>query len=614
MEDIKKISEFPTAISWENITFGAGDREILRGLTGTARPGRLLAMIGVSGAGKTTLLKLIADRLSKEGDRRAGGNLYVNACDFTPKHRSLMSFVPQDDILNGLSSASETLQFAARMRRGNLPTEVTDQMVEDALVELGLDHVRDTVIGIPGLTSGLSGGERKRANIGAEFVHRPKVLLLDEPTTGLDTVTSERICRILKNLALKGHTVICTIHQPTFDCIAHFDDLMILARGRTVYHGPMDEAVPYFARNGFQCPRDSTPIDYFMWHLEDEKDCPKMLEAWDNHIAALEKEHGANRDNYPPCLAVPYKAGPSQQETIAFLDEHFLNTDVPFSVQLSELFKRAFLNAMRNRMNIIATLMQAVLFGAFTGILFHDLTDDVAGVADRFGVIFTMAVNCGFSGASAVINTFPAIKAVFLREQQAGSYSVLAFYVATFLADLPLQLIAMCIQVIIVYFATGLAVDAGRFFIFLAVMILTQQVSVSIGLALSAGTSNPIIASALIPTIMTPMMLTGGFLASTDRLRPYWVWLERVSFIRMPFVIMSHNEFYAIDSLACDVAKYGASFCDAQPKNGVAVMQNYGLDSDLDANWIAWLTLTAILLFCRFLGWFALYRTAGQKE
>jgi len=263
-------------------------------------------------------------------------------------------------------------------------------------------------------------------------------------------------------------------------------------------------------------------------------------------------------------------------------------------------------------MNIIATLIQAVVFGIFVGVLFNNLTDDTVGIADRYGVLFTMSVNSGFASASAVINTFPAIKAVFLREQQAGAYPVGAFFVATFLADLPLQIIAI-IQVVIVYWSTGLVAQADNFFIFLAAMLMAQQVSVSMGLALSAA-FNPIIASALIPTIMTPMMLSGGFLASIDRLRPGWEWLERISFVKMPFTIMAKNEFGDLGAISCDVAKFGESYCALQPANGTAALAQAELDGDVDAYWVLWLTLTLILIFVRLLGWFALYRSAGQKE
>jgi hypothetical protein len=295
------------------------------------------------------------------------------------------------------------------------------------------------------------------------------------------------------------------------------------------------------------------------------------------------------------------------------LDKHYSGSETPYFTQLSELFKRASRNALRNTVSI-AVVVRSIFFGILVGVLFNNLTNDPQGVADRFGFIFTVSFNTAFAGALAVINTFPAIKAVFLREQQAGAYSVGAFFFATFLADLPFQILAMTIQCVILYWSAGLVPYGANFFIFLAIMLLTQQVSVSIGLALSAYISNPILSAALIPIIMTPMMLTGGFLVSTDRLYPGWVWLSRISFIRMAYVLMSKNEFYSIDSITCDVAKFGPRFCGAQPQNGTAVLQSVELDDYADSEWICWFTLVAFVILVRFLGWWALYRSAGQKE
>jgi len=117
----------------------------------------------------------------------------------------------------------------------------------------------------------------------------------------------------------------------------------------------------------------------------------------------------------------------------------------------------------------------------------------------------------------------------------------------------------------------------------------------------------------MVPTIATPMMLAGGFIASIDRLRPAWVWLERISFMKMPFTILAKNEFKDIHYISCDVAKFGADYCSVQPQNGTAALAQAELDGDADANWVLWLTLAMILIFVRFLGWFSLYKMAGKE-
>ena len=87
----------------------------------------------------------------------------------------------------------------------------------------------------------ISGGERKRTCIGYELITDPNLLLLDEPTSGLDSSTALRICKLLKNEALGGMTIIATVHQPSGEVFNCFDRLIVLQDGYAVYQGPLNE-------------------------------------------------------------------------------------------------------------------------------------------------------------------------------------------------------------------------------------------------------------------------------------------------------------------------------------------------------------------------------------
>lgn len=102
--------------------------------------------------------------------------------------------------------------------------------VEDTIRLLHLSDCADSVIGSE-LVKGVSGGERKRCSVGMELVTDPPLLFLDEPTTGLDTFTALSLVTTLKNLARKGRTVVCTMHQPSSEIFHLFDDLVILGKG-----------------------------------------------------------------------------------------------------------------------------------------------------------------------------------------------------------------------------------------------------------------------------------------------------------------------------------------------------------------------------------------------
>jgi hypothetical protein len=128
-----------------------------------------------------------------------------------------------------------------------------------------MSHVANATIGNEE-ERGISGGQRKRVNIGMELVAEPSVLFLDEPTSGLDSSTSFDVCHNLRNLARQqGLTVAAVIHSPSPATFRQFDDFLLLGKGgRIVYMGPREEALAYFESIGFTCPPDESPSDFFM--------------------------------------------------------------------------------------------------------------------------------------------------------------------------------------------------------------------------------------------------------------------------------------------------------------------------------------------------------------
>ena len=155
------------------------DQTILDSLTGTVRPGEIMAILGPSGAGKTTLVEILAGK-AKSG--RISGRV-----SFTGGEGRRVGFVPQQDILPPQLTVREALLFAARLR---LPESIPDSQkqmrVEEVMEQLGIDKIAGVRIGeSSGRGRGISGGEGRRVSIGLELVAKPDVLILDEPTSGL---------------------------------------------------------------------------------------------------------------------------------------------------------------------------------------------------------------------------------------------------------------------------------------------------------------------------------------------------------------------------------------------------------------------------------------------
>ncbi|CAG8541839.1 5729_t:CDS:10, partial [Diversispora eburnea] len=236
--------------------------EIMKGVSGSLVHGRTCAIMGPSGSGKTTLVSLLTGKV-----RKTNGKIKVNGISRPlDYYRKLIGFVPQEDIMLRELTIREILVHSALMR---LPTEMKreekKQKVIDVIKFLELSHVMDTAIGDEE-SRGISGGQRKRTNIGMELVAEPSVLFLDEPTSGLDSTTALEVCKLLKKIAKhQGITIAAVIHSPSEKSFKMFDDLMLLGKGgRVVYSGPRNEAMKYFNELGFVLPEDESEPDFIM--------------------------------------------------------------------------------------------------------------------------------------------------------------------------------------------------------------------------------------------------------------------------------------------------------------------------------------------------------------
>ena len=159
-------------------------------------------------------------------------------------------------------SVRECLTFAAKLKlKGSNDDKI--RRVDEILEELRLTKAQNTKIGGP-LVKGVSGGERKRTSIGVELITDPKLIFLDEPTTGLDSFTATSVTETLKELSRKGRTIVQTIHQPNSDIFEIMDRLMLLAKGKIIYFNEAKLSVDYFTNIGWKCPDLTNPSDYFM--------------------------------------------------------------------------------------------------------------------------------------------------------------------------------------------------------------------------------------------------------------------------------------------------------------------------------------------------------------
>lgn len=218
-------------------------KTILQTLNIVINPREFVALVGGSGTGKSTLLKSLSGVTHATSGTVLvnGDNLYDNF----DLYRTMMGYVPQDDIIHQSLTVRQGLQYAARLRLPDAgPAEVAAR-IQDVLEKVGLTRTVDTVI------RNLSGGQRKRVSIAAELLAEPWIFFLDEPTSGLDPGLEKLMMDTMRQLADEGRTIILVTHA-TDNIANNCDQVAFLARGgELAYYGPPDKATEFFKVDHF---------------------------------------------------------------------------------------------------------------------------------------------------------------------------------------------------------------------------------------------------------------------------------------------------------------------------------------------------------------------------
>jgi len=179
-----------------------GDVRALDSVTLQVDAGEIFGLLGPNGAGKTTLLSIIANLLEADGGEVRIDNQSLRSSDRSLRRR--IGIVPQELALYGELTAAENLQFFGELY--DVRGAELDRRTTAILTALGLDdRSADRV-------ATFSGGMQRRLNLGAALVHQPKLLLLDEPTAGVDPQSRNRLLDEIRRLNRDGVTIIYTSH------------------------------------------------------------------------------------------------------------------------------------------------------------------------------------------------------------------------------------------------------------------------------------------------------------------------------------------------------------------------------------------------------------------
>lgn len=642
---LNKLRREPVTLEWKNINFcvhlkHAKEKKekrndgittnnnkpekkcLLSNISGIARPGELLAIMGSSGAGKTTLLNTLAGRIKVAKGDELNGVVKVNGGHRDASWRRTAGYVEQFDLMYADLTVQETIQFAADFK---LPREVTvgekRAIVDRVIGLLGLTGVRHSRIGEE-TKRGISGGEKKRVAIGIELVTFPGLLFLDEPTTGLDSTTAQSLIETLKRIAERTRmTIILTIHQPRASILALFTRIVFMSQGKLIYNGTMQGCLDHFVTHfNLRCPEHENPADFVMDMLtvragdeesakrvKDLQDKWKEMEGSDANVNGNRYANGSRDDNGSSDdnanendiniinnnqhnnqhnnqnnnqynnQYTNTNNNTTNHQTIAIEDHSHAHHDKSLTwpntraEEFGILLKRNFILYFRDRVAILATLGQTVFLMLLLSFVFFQLDSDFAGVQGRLGLLFFVSINIIFTTVNVLLAVFAVDRAILLRERSAATYRVLPSYSAKFIALLPQSLIFLMIFAIPLYFITGLTMPFDRLLVFLLMLAALRYASIGMGLCIASISPTVQISQIIGPLIIVIFLIFGGNLANSNEITWILRWIQYISIIFYAYQALAQNEFTG--------NFYGVQDDSAQLVPGEYYLNLYGLEN-----------------------------------
>ena len=516
---------------------------VLDGISLRAKRGDLICVMGPSGCGKSTLLRTLGGQLEPSRGTVAlnGSSLY----EHLESHAPYIAFTPQDDTYDPLLKVHENISAAAAIRCPHLPLEERHKRSEAKLVELGLFEQRNRLAG-DAETKLLSGGERKRLNVGLDMIAIADVYLFDEPTSGLSSKDSEHVLEIIRGLS-HNKIVLVSIHQPSARLFRMFDQALLLDRGgKMVHYGPPDDMLDYFTAAVHEehernpSANLETDVDGGRYKVTQPEEIFDVLETplrdpgGDILFERDQRGHHVPARRYTPefwrdrFLAQRLMNEVDQPAEASVAPDEEADGAVGLLkppartwrdelVILWTLLRRSFLSKLRSRGNLATTLLAAPGLALLIATVSRYSEEDNYTMASAFHIptyLFLTLIVAMFLGLTNSADDVIRDRATLVRERNHRVRC--SFYIGSKVATLGVFALVQCA----IYLWIGNAILEIRqmFGIYLLWMFLTALVGVCLGLLVSSIVRDPKTALNAIPVILIPQIILGGALIKYDEM------------------------------------------------------------------------------------------------
>lgn len=510
----------------ENINFKfRGSDKGIKDVSIAEEGGKLIGIMGSSGSGKTTLLNIL-----NGSEKPQKGKILINDKDLLTNEKELMGllgYVPQDDFLIEELTVRENLHYAALLSFRDKSDEELDELVNRVLKNLGLLDIQDLKVG-SSLNKTISGGQRKRLNIGLELLREPSILFADEPTSGLSSRDSENIMDLLKEISLRGKMVFVVIHQPSSDLFKMFDNILIMDRGGyPIYYGNPIDAVIHFQEtvdminSGDGYCRECGNIN-----SEQIFNIVEMKVV--NEFGRLTEQRKVSPQQWNEIFV--HKIKPKKVESSK--EPLDLHNKVP--KRLTQLFiylSRDLKSKLSSRQYVWVNLLQAPLLAMFLSLLVrHTQASNEYNFVNNSNIptfLFMSVIVAIFLGLT--ISSKEIIKDQKIRKRERFLRLSRSSYV---LSKIIILFGISAIQTALFVIVSSVILDiSGLWFSFWIILFSVSCASNMAGLNLSSAFKNTITVYILIPILLIPQLILSGVVVQFDQFNSMFSNKEKVPLI-----------------------------------------------------------------------------------
>jgi len=507
--------------------------------------GQLIGIMGGSGVGKSTLLLLLSGQLPL-----TNGEIRINNYDLYRdrfKLKGVIGFVPQDDLLFEELTIYQNLYYNAKLCFGHYSENQLRETVSTIMNDLDLVEIKDLKVGTP-LNKFISGGQRKRLNIGLELMREPSILFIDEPTSGLSSMDAENVIRLLKEQTVKGKLVIANIHQPNSNVFKMLDKLWVLDKGGfPVYAGNPVDAILYFKK--LSSFAEATEVECgTCGHVNPDQ----ILEMVEAKLVDEQGKYSLERKISPETWYEHYQENIAPEvrmkETKKILPSSlFRIPDV--TIQFKVFFSRNILSKLSNRQYILLNLLEAPVLAFILAFFTKYIPGNEYHFSENKNLpayLFMSVIVAIFMGLIVSAEEIIKDRKVLHRE----AFLNLSWF--SYLNSKIIYLFALSAIQMLLYVLVGnwILEIKGMTLNYWMILFSTAVCANMLGLNISSGMNSMVNIYIIIPLILIPQLLLSGVTVKFDDLHK-----SLTSRIHVPLIGDLMASRWSYEALAVEQAK-----------------------------------------------------------